>query len=85
MRSVIVLGFAVLAAGCGGYDEREWMKVNEKYTKEEFQRDLRECSKSGKLDDECMRSRGWVAVTPPKAEPKAPDPLSQPAGRGGRR
>ena len=79
------LGLAVILAGCGGFDEREWMKVDQKYTTEEFRRDYRECSKGGTLDDECMKSRGWVAVTPPKAEPKAPDPLAQPGGRGGRR
>ncbi len=79
------LGLAVILAGCGGFDEREWMKVDQKYTTEEFRRDYRECSKGGTLDDECMKSRGWVAVTPPKAEPKGPDPLAQPAGRGPRR
>jgi hypothetical protein len=81
----IGLGLAAIVAGCGGFDEREWMKVDQKYTAEEFRRDYRECSKGGKLDEDCMRSRGWVAVTPPKSEPKAPDPLAQPAGRGGRR
>lgn len=84
--SGILLG-AVLAtalAGCAG-DTREWMKVNQKYTTEEFRRDYRECSRDGKLDDECMKSRGWVAVTPGKVEEKKIDPLSQPAGRTGRR
>ena len=83
----VVIGLTLAAglAACGGLDERQWMKVDQKYTTEEFQRDYRDCSKSGKLDDECMKSRGWVTVTPPKAEPKAPDPLSQPAGRSGRR
>ncbi len=80
------LALAVVVAGCGGYDDREWMKVDGKYTTAEFQRDYRECAKGGKLDEECMKSRGWVTVTPPpKAEPKAPDPLSQPAGWGTRR
>jgi hypothetical protein len=32
-----------------------------------------------------MKARGWVAVTPPKAEQKKEDPLSQPAGRSPRR
>ena len=82
---LIGLGLAAIVAGCSTLDEREWMKVDQKYTAEEFRRDYRECSKGGTLDDECMKRRGWVAVTPPKAEPKAPDPLAQPAGRGGRR
>ncbi len=88
MRSAGVLLGVLLAAalaGCGSGDNREWMKVGEKYTTEEFRRDYRECSKSGTLDDECMRGRGWVAVTPGKVEPRTPDPSTQPVGRGYRR
>lgn len=62
----------VAAAGCAS-DERQWMKVNERYTTAEFQRDHAECSKSGKLDDACMRAKGWVAVSPSKGE-KPPEP-----------
>jgi hypothetical protein len=51
------------AAGCVT-DERSWMKLNEKYTTEEFRRDREACMKGGKIDDVCMRSRGWVAVNP---------------------
>lgn len=81
---VLGLGLTALVSGCAT-DEREWMKVDQKYTPEEFRRDYRECSKGGTLDEECMKRRGWVTLTPPKAEPKAPDPLAQPGGRGGRR
>ena len=64
-------------AGCGATDDREWMKVGTpRWTKEEFQRDHRECSRKGDLDDACMRQRGWVAVNPSKSEPQKPtDPL----------
>lgn len=79
-----VLGLAVVSAGCGS-DQREWMKVDQKYTTEEFRRDFAQCTVKGLLDEECMKARGWVAVTPPKAEQKKEDPLSQPAGRGPRR
>lgn len=84
--SNILLGavLATVLAGCTS-DTREWMKVNQKYTTEEFRRDYRECSRDGKLDDECMKSRGWVAVAPGKVDEKKIDPLSQPAGRTGRR
>lgn len=81
----IGLGLAAAVAACSAGDAREWMKVDQKYTTEEFRLDYRECTKQGTLDEECMRSRGWVAVTPPKAEPKEPDPLSLPPGRGSRR
>jgi hypothetical protein len=73
-------------AGCSASDDREWMKVDKRYTKEEFQRDYKECSRKGDLDDACMRQRGWVSVNPSKAEPVNPgnfDPLAPP-GRGGR-
>lgn len=81
-----ILLLAALALGaCGSSDNREWMKLNQTYTTDEFRRDLKECTVKGKLDDDCMKARGWVAVTPPKVEPKKEDPLSQPAGRAPRR
>jgi len=76
------LAIAIVAYGCGS-DEREWMKLNEKYTIQEFRRDLSECTVKGALDEECMKARGWVSVAPPKAEQKKDDPLT-PSGRGGR-
>src|SRR5207249_5439750 len=75
-----VLATALVVSACAT-DDREWMKVDRTYTTAEFRRDLSECTSKGKLDDECMKARGWVAVSPPKAEPKKDDPLSQPAGR----
>ncbi len=48
---LIGLGLAASVAGCASLDEREWMKVDQKYTAEEFRRDYRECSKGGTLDD----------------------------------
>ena len=71
---------AVLTA-CGG-GSREWMKLNEKYTTEDFRRDYAECSKSGKLDEDCMRSRGWVDVSS-NSKVEAPK-ASSPTPRGGR-
>jgi hypothetical protein len=80
----LTLAALLAAAGCAT-DTREWMKVSEKYTTEEFRRDHAACSKSGKLDDSCMRARGWVAVNPGvKAEtPKDPHAreIGAPAGR----
>ena len=74
----------LLAPGCVT-DERQWLKLDEKYTTEDFRRDHTACSKSGKLDDACMRGRGWVAVNP-GAKSEAPrDPYARdigaPAGR----
>ena len=72
------LGLAVVVAGCAS-DDREWMKIGEKYTTDEFRRDYAECSKGSNLDEECMKRRGWVAVTAPKQEDK---PFSDPRRRG---
>jgi hypothetical protein len=62
------------------------LKLNQRYTTEEFQRDHAACSKRGKLDEPCMRSRGWVAVNPggktETRDPYARD-LGPPAQRRG--
>jgi hypothetical protein len=76
----------ILAAGCS-YDERQWLKVDQKYTTDEFRRDHAACTKDGKLDDNCMRSRGWVAINPmgkPEGTPKDPNasPLGAPVKGG---
>lgn len=65
---------AALLGGCGASDDRQWMKVNERYTAEEFKRDHAECSRAGKLDEDCMRNRGWVTVTSHRIEPRNPTP-----------
>lgn len=90
MRSLIFsipVILALAAAGCS-YDERQWLKVDQKYTTDEFRRDHASCMKDGKLDDNCMRSRGWVAVNPagkPEGTPRDPNasPLGAPV-KGGR-
>ena len=73
------LGLAVVVAGCAS-DDREWMKIGEKYTTEEFRRDYAECSKGSDLDEECMKRHGWVAVTTPKQEDKPFDARRRGAG-----
>jgi len=82
MRSTLgpILTCAVLlAAGCAT-DDREWMKLSEKYTTEEFRRDHAACSKGGKLDDGCMRGRGWVAVNPAGKSETPKDPYAREIG-----
>jgi hypothetical protein len=69
--------------GCGSHDNREWLKVDRRYTKEEFQRDYKECTRKGDLDDACMRQRGWVSVNPSTTDPvsREMDPLQRSRGR----
>jgi hypothetical protein len=81
MHSLVVpiaVGVALLLAGCAS-EEKEWMKLDQKYTVAEFRRDYSACSKNGKLDEPCMRGKGWVAVSPGTplekvAEPSRPGP-----------
>jgi hypothetical protein len=81
MSFLIVLA-ALGTVACGTLDDREWLKVNQRYTKEEFVRDHRECSRDGKPDEACMRQRGWVPVNPSKADAPPPmDPLPRSRGR----
>lgn len=72
----IVLGVTLALAACRAADERQWMKVNENYTLEDFRRDHATCSKGGRLDEACMRSRGWVAVNPSKPDKPTEPPTS---------
>jgi len=68
----------LMIAGCAS-DDRQWMKLDQKYTTEEFRRDHAACTRDGKLDDACMRGRGWVAVNPAaKAEAPTRDPNTSP-------
>jgi hypothetical protein len=69
-RFLLGLGLLLLLGGCA----REWMKVNERYTVEDFRRDYADCSRGGTLDEPCMRSRGWVDVTPKAEKPPTPPP-----------
>ena len=42
---------------------KQWLKPGQNYTVAEFRRDEVACTKDRKLDEECMRQRGWVALS----------------------
>jgi hypothetical protein len=71
MAFLVVLA-ALGTFACGAVDNREWMKVNQRYTTQEFVRDHKACSRDGKPDEACMRQRGWVPVNPSKADSDPP-------------
>jgi hypothetical protein len=75
-----ILALGALAAGGCAIDDRQWLKLNERYTTEEFRRDHAACTKGGKLDDVCMRARGWVAVNPGKTVETPKDPYARDIG-----
>jgi hypothetical protein len=79
MIGPILMVATLLAAGCAT-DDRQWLKLNEKYTTEDFRRDHAACSKGGTLDDACMRSRGWVAVSPGGKGETPKDPYARDVG-----
>ena len=74
---ITACALAVALAGCA--TEKQWMKVGEGYTTTEFRRDHAECSKkTGRLDEECLRSKGWVDMKPSKGD-RAADTAPPPA------
>jgi len=85
MLAVVV----VTALGGCASDERQWMKLDANYTREDFQRDWAACTRNGKVDDACMRNLGWVAVNPGGSIERPKDPhardLAPPSARGDRR
>lgn len=71
---VALLLLALTLPACSG-PERQWMKVNETYTAEDFRRDAEACRKGfNALDEACMEARGWVSVAPARPT-KAEEPL----------
>jgi hypothetical protein len=70
---LIAVSVALAAGGCAS-EEKEWMKLDQKYTVAEFRRDYSACSKGGTLDEQCMRAKGWVAVSPGGLAEKTVEP-----------
>ena len=73
-RTFLLVTSVLVLAACATETERQWMKLDQTYTTAEFRRDLAACTKSGNVDDECMKSRGWVAVTPPATKKPVDEP-----------
>ena len=71
--ALIVVGLGLLLAACAS-EEKEWMKVDANYTVAEFRRDYAACSKGGRVDESCMESKGWVAVSSGRGPAKAVEP-----------
>jgi hypothetical protein len=67
---VLVLGIIAAAAlaGCGGSGE-QWYKPGADYTVAEFRRDRAACEKDGTPDEDCLRQRGWIPLSPDLDKP----------------
>lgn len=79
-RGAFFLLFLLLGSGlgCASSDERLWYKPGGNYTTAEFNQDRDACTRGKKLDEECLKAKGWVTVSPDR-----PAPTSSPS-RGGR-
>ena len=72
-HAAIVVALVALG-GCAAAEEKQWLKVNQSYTTAEFQRDYAACSKGGKLDEACLRGKGWVDVKASRGDRAAETP-----------
>ena len=64
---------ALLAAGCSLDPDKQWYKPGGTYTMADFERDRVACTRNRVLDEECLKQRGWVALSPDRSPP-APTP-----------
>jgi len=60
--SLLLILVTVAISGCGSAS-KQWYKPGADYTVAEFKRDRAACEKSGTLDEECLRQRGWVPLS----------------------
>jgi hypothetical protein len=73
---LVVIGIVLGTAACSHIDDRQWMKIDQRYTTAEFQKDFADCSPKTTLDEDCMKARGWVEVNRSKSE-RDQDPRAQ--------
>jgi hypothetical protein len=74
----LLLAIACLAlVGCSSDRDKQWYKPNTNYTVAEFTRDREQCTKDRRLDEQCMRQRGWVPLTSDREPTAAPKPPPQ--------
>ncbi len=68
-RRIVLLALTVLSlTACASDPEKQWYKPGGNYTVAEFQRDQADCTKSRVLDEECLKERGWIAISADKDE-----------------
>jgi ABC-type phosphate/phosphonate transport system substrate-binding protein len=86
-RLLLLLPVAALAlAACSSSAEsdKQWYKPNVDYTAADFERDRLACTdKKRKLDEECLKQRGWASLSGDIGPPiKPPDPAKTPSPKG---
>ena len=59
----LLVATGIAASACSLAPDKQWLKPGQNYTVAEFRRDEVACTKDRRLDEECMRQRGWVALS----------------------
>ena len=78
---LLIVAASLIPVGCSTERDRQWYKPGANYTVTEFTRDRDECTrKSGELDEQCMKQRGWVPLTSDREPPSATKPAQSPRG-----
>ena len=78
---LLLVAASLIPVGCSTERDRQWYKPGANYTVTEFTRDRDECTrKSGELDEQCMKQRGWVPLTSDREPPSATKPAQSPRG-----
>jgi hypothetical protein len=70
-----VLIAASTVTACGRGPDKQWYKPGVDYTVADFQRDRAACEKDGRLDEACLRARGWAPLSLDKEAPPPPPPV----------
>jgi hypothetical protein len=71
MRVLLLTVVAAAISGCAS-SQSQWYKPGADYTVADFRRDRAACEKNGTLDEECLKQRGWVPLSPDKDSSKPP-------------
>jgi len=59
----LLCGLALTAGACAFEPEKQWYKPAASYTVADFRRDEVACTKNRKLDEECLKQRGWTSLS----------------------
>jgi len=78
-RTFLLAVILLVLTACSSEPEQQWYKSGGAYTVEEFRRDQAACTKNRVLDEECLRARGWIAIS--ADEDKGPAPIQGPRGK----
>jgi len=73
VRRIVFLAVTALSlASCSSGADKEWYKPGGTYTMADFDRDRTDCTKNKVLDEECLKDRGWIAISADKDQGVAP-------------